>query len=366
MRPERGVLSAERQRLRLVAKARRRRGGVEEGPAIDPLHAVGLPELQRVGCAELDGAERIGDAEEVAREDVRRRPVEAPVRQRDARIDRLKLALEIEQVGAVPRQKARRAMGLRRAHVGVHVAEVGEAAQALIVELRERRHETVAFSRRQRVGVLSDAHHHRHRADQRGADARLDFHITVVDAGLPEFAGDEERNGSAVGRDRKRQAVGERSRCATPEDDGAAASHRYSGDSHTDGRRGGARRIGHANPARRWSPRHELRSGAHAVVDLQFNVHCHASWAGHLRSRESAAAPKRTGVRMMVPNWSEHSRDNLLALDCLICSAIPSWSRPVGPWFPRVRRSTLQPIRANEKGINISRQSADCHQTDMA
>ena len=82
-------------------------GGVEEGPAIDALHAVGSPELQRVGGAELDGAERIGDAEEIGREDVWRGLVEAPVGQCDARVDRLKLAFEIEQIGAVPGQKSR-------------------------------------------------------------------------------------------------------------------------------------------------------------------------------------------------------------------------------------------------------------------
>ena len=80
-------------------------------------------------CAELDGAERIGDAEEVARENVWRRLVETPVRQRDARIDSLKLAFEIEQVGTMPGQKARRAVRLRRADVGVHVAEVREAPE---------------------------------------------------------------------------------------------------------------------------------------------------------------------------------------------------------------------------------------------
>ena len=105
---------AERQRLRLVAQARRCRGCIEERPAVDALHAVGPPELQRIGRAELDGADGIGDAEEVAREDVGRGPIEAPVRQRDARIDRLQLALEIEQVGAVPRQKSGRAVRLRQ------------------------------------------------------------------------------------------------------------------------------------------------------------------------------------------------------------------------------------------------------------
>src|SRR5712671_2427903 len=123
-RSERGVLSAKAQRLRLVAQARRRRGGAEKGPAVDPLHAVGLPELQRVGGAEADGAELIGGAEEIRREDVRRRPIEAPVWQRDAWIDRLQLAFEIAEISAVPGQKARRAVGLWRADIGVHVAEV--------------------------------------------------------------------------------------------------------------------------------------------------------------------------------------------------------------------------------------------------
>jgi hypothetical protein len=40
---------------------------VEEGTAVNSLHTVRLPELQRVGCAKLDRAERVGDAKEVAR-----------------------------------------------------------------------------------------------------------------------------------------------------------------------------------------------------------------------------------------------------------------------------------------------------------
>ena len=130
--PERRVLSAERQRLRFGDHGRPGLSGrvpVVEGPAVDSLHAVGPPELQRVGGAELDGASRIGDAEEVECKEIWRGLVEAPVRQRDARIDRLKLAFEIEQVSAVPGQKSRRAVGLRRAHVGVHVAEIGEASE---------------------------------------------------------------------------------------------------------------------------------------------------------------------------------------------------------------------------------------------
>jgi hypothetical protein len=95
-RSERRVLVAEGQRLRLGAQARRGHGCVEEGSAINPLNAVSYPEPQRVARAELDSAKRIGDAEIIERKDVRRGLVEAPVGQRDAWIDRLKFAFEIE------------------------------------------------------------------------------------------------------------------------------------------------------------------------------------------------------------------------------------------------------------------------------
>src|SRR5258708_2283363 len=106
----------------------------------------------------MDGAKRIGNADEVKCKEAWRRLVEAPVRQRDAWIDRLKLTFQIEKVSAVPGQNTRCAMGLRRAYIGVHGAEVREAPQTLVIELRECRYEPIAFSRRQCFGILTDAH----------------------------------------------------------------------------------------------------------------------------------------------------------------------------------------------------------------
>src|SRR5258705_12108372 len=63
--PERFVQIADTQRLRFGEKTRRRDGGVEVGPAVDPLHTIRLPELKRVRRAERDSAESIGGAEEI-------------------------------------------------------------------------------------------------------------------------------------------------------------------------------------------------------------------------------------------------------------------------------------------------------------
>src|SRR5262245_8050788 len=108
--PEGRILGAERQRLGLREKARGRRRRVEEWPAVDAWHAVGLPELQRIAVAELDGAQRIGRPQEVRPEQVGGRPVEPPVGQGDAWVDRLELALEIQEIGAMPGQEPCRAV----------------------------------------------------------------------------------------------------------------------------------------------------------------------------------------------------------------------------------------------------------------
>src|SRR2546429_8613501 len=78
-------------------------------------------------------------------------------------------------------------MGLRRADVRVHVPEVCETPGALVIELRERCHETIALSRRQCVGVLSNPHHNRDRANQGGSVAGFYFHISIVNTGRPNL-----------------------------------------------------------------------------------------------------------------------------------------------------------------------------------
>src|SRR5205085_2377566 len=104
---------------------------------------------------------------EIERKEVRGGLVEPPIRQCDARVDRLELALKIEQIGAMPGKKTRPRMSFKIASGSMHVAEVGKSPKPLIVEFAERRHETIALARREVVGVLSDTHHHRGRADQR-------------------------------------------------------------------------------------------------------------------------------------------------------------------------------------------------------
>ena len=101
----------------------------------------------------------------------------------------------------------------------MHVAEVRKTSQALIVELRECRHEAVAFSRRQGVGILSDPHHHRERTNQRGSQACFDLHVAVAAAGAPEPAGGEKWHRYPIDRDRECQIGGERSGRATAKPD---------------------------------------------------------------------------------------------------------------------------------------------------
>ena len=175
----------------------------------------------------------------------------------------------------MPGQETRVAMGLRRAHVRVHVAKVGEAAQALVVELGERRHEAIAFGGRQRVRVLSDPHHHLDGADQRRADAGFDPDVAVADAGPPKPAGGKEGNGGAIDRDLQGHVVGKCACRAGAEHDAAAGGRRHAGDPDIGGRSGRARRIGHPDPARRGRPGEETSIGARAVVDLQFDIHRH-------------------------------------------------------------------------------------------
>ena len=210
--PEQLERISDTQRLCFGEQTRRRAGDAEVRPAVDTLYAIRLPELKRIRRAEFDGAESVGRAEEIQLEDIRRWLVETPVGQRNAWIDRLKPAFEIEKIGAVPGQESRRAMRLRQAYGYMHVAEIREPSQALIVELGKCCHEAIAFSRCQGLGVLADTHHHRRRADQRGAEARLDPDVAIVDARLPEFAGREKRDRRAVERNRECQAAGERAR----------------------------------------------------------------------------------------------------------------------------------------------------------
>jgi len=205
----------------------RRPGGAAEvlkkGRRLIPCTPSVFQELQRVGGAEADGAELIGGAEEIRREDVRRRPIEAPVWQRDAWVDRLQLAFEIEEISAVPGQKARRAMGLRRADIGVACCGsprkrprpwLLSCAKAATKRLRSTAVSALAFFRIRTIAA--------NRAHQGSPVARLDRHVAIVDAGFPEFAGGEKRNGRCRWSGPAGSRCWKRPRGAAPEHDDAA------------------------------------------------------------------------------------------------------------------------------------------------
>src|SRR6185503_7549112 len=105
------VVCSERESLRFRAYASRI-VGVKERAAVDSRHAVSLPELQRIGCAEEHCADVIRFAQKITLEDIWRPLIETPVVQRDTRIDCLQLAFEVEQVSTMPRQKSGRAVRL--------------------------------------------------------------------------------------------------------------------------------------------------------------------------------------------------------------------------------------------------------------
>src|SRR5436305_10107144 len=105
---------------------------------------------------ELHGARRVGGTHEVACEDVRGGLVKAPVRQRHGGVDRLELALEVQEVRPVPGQEADVAVGLVYRALYVHVAEVAKASRAAAVQGAEGGDEAIALRRRERMGILPD------------------------------------------------------------------------------------------------------------------------------------------------------------------------------------------------------------------
>src|SRR5262249_24665638 len=128
-------------------------------------------------------------------------------------------------------------MRLRQAHGHMHVAEIRVPSQALVVKLGKGRHKAITFSRCQRLGVLADTHHHRHRADQHGADARLDLDLAIVNARMPEVAGRKKWDRRPIDRACECQTAGKRPPRAASEPNSAAAGSRCSGDLYVDGRR---------------------------------------------------------------------------------------------------------------------------------
>ena len=184
--------AAKRDRLRLVQDGRCRVG--ERGSPHDPQLTVGAPGPEWVSGGELKPAGGVRDADEAPGKQVRRRTVEPPVRQRHARIDRLQLALEIEQVGAVPGEEAHVSVRLRGRGVQVHLTEVAEAAAATAVQRSERSEEPVALCRCERLGVLADPNRDRLAAENPKAagSTSLDRGVAERDARTAELPRDKE------------------------------------------------------------------------------------------------------------------------------------------------------------------------------
>src|SRR5262249_4383590 len=164
----------------------------------------------------------------------------------------------------------------------MHISEVCKTPGALIIELGERCDETVAFRHSQCIGVLSDTYHHQNRANECGSSASLKCYVSIAAARPTESPRDEKRNGRAIARNRQGDRVRERSGCVSTEHDFPSTRRRSSGDSHAKGWRGGARRVGHTNPAWAGSPRKDPRCGARAVIDLEFDIHCYSPFSCEL------------------------------------------------------------------------------------
>ncbi len=87
-------------------------------------------------------------AEEIGCEKTLGGLVETPIRQSDTLVDGLQVTLEIKEVRPVPRQESGVTMGLRQAHLHMHISKVFESSLALIVEFGERCNKTIALSGR--------------------------------------------------------------------------------------------------------------------------------------------------------------------------------------------------------------------------
>src|SRR6476660_5160800 len=108
---------------------------------------------------ELDVTARRGRAHVPGGEQAGRRGVEAPVRQRDGWVDRLELALEVEQHRTVPRQEPGVAMSLLQAETLVHAREVRKGAGSAVVERAQSLQEPAPLGGREAARVLSHPDH---------------------------------------------------------------------------------------------------------------------------------------------------------------------------------------------------------------
>src|SRR5712671_942477 len=271
--PEPPVLVPQSQRLRFSKQAGRSRGGAEQRTPIDALNAISHPETQGVGRVKLHRSEWIRDAEKVESEDIGRGFVKAPIRQRNARINRLQQPFEIQEVSTMPGQETRRTMRLGRTHGSVHVPEVGKTAGAVIVELGKGCDKSITLCWSQSISILANTYHYWNRADYRTADGGLDCYVTIVAARTAKLAVDKERNSRAIGWQRQRERVGERPRCALAKSHRSPASRRRAADLHVDSCTSCAGSIGHSDSTGRRRPRHKSRLSIYAVVYCQLYNH---------------------------------------------------------------------------------------------
>src|SRR6476646_1045456 len=104
-------------------------------------------------------------------------------------------------------------MCLRRADTRMHVAEIGETAEPLVIELCKRGDEAIAFARCQRVGIFSDADHAWGRADHgiTVTVSSFDPHVTRIGAGMSEASSDKKRDPISVNWNFQIQTRAERS-----------------------------------------------------------------------------------------------------------------------------------------------------------
>src|SRR6185369_2086569 len=167
-------------------------------------------------------------------------------------------------------------MRLRRADTSVHVAEVGETAEPLVIELCKRGDEAIAFARCQPVRIFSDADHAR-----RGADdsitvtvSSFDPHVTGIGAGLAKFSGDKKCDPISINWNFQLQTRAERSTRSRAKNYVAAVCCGTSTDTHGWGPLAlRAGRIRYSNPARSRRPRDKASIGGSTIVNLNFNVH---------------------------------------------------------------------------------------------
>src|SRR6185369_1697857 len=167
-------------------------------------------------------------------------------------------------------------MCLGRADTRVHVAEIGETAEPLVIELCKRGDEAIAFARCQRVRIFSDADHARGRADDgiTVTVSSFDPYVTRIGAGTSEASRNKKRHPISVNWNFQIQTRAERSSSSLAKDYVAAVGCGTCADTH--GRRSlalGAGRIRYSNPARSRRPGDEASIGGSTIVNLNFNVH---------------------------------------------------------------------------------------------